>query len=83
MLLYLPTVYPNKQRALQNGFDPIEREIKSVTRAGYYPNKKAISIKLVTDRKSQRLLGAQIVGGEAVKGEDRSGCICIIDESYC
>lgn len=57
-----------KQEAKQNGFDPIEKEIKSVTRAGYYPNKKSISIKLVADRTSQRILGAQIVGGEAVKG---------------
>jgi pyruvate/2-oxoglutarate dehydrogenase complex dihydrolipoamide dehydrogenase (E3) component len=47
---------------------PIEKEIKSVTRAGYYPNKKSISIKIVADRKSQRVLGAQIVGGEGVKG---------------
>jgi pyruvate/2-oxoglutarate dehydrogenase complex dihydrolipoamide dehydrogenase (E3) component len=47
---------------------PIEKEIKSVTRADYYPNKKSISIKLVADRKSQRVLGAQIVGGEGVKG---------------
>lgn len=57
-----------KQEALQNGFEPIEKEIRSVTRAGYYPNKKSISIKLVADRISQRVLGAQIVGGEAVKG---------------
>jgi NADPH-dependent 2,4-dienoyl-CoA reductase/sulfur reductase-like enzyme len=66
--LYVGKTGLDKQKALQNGFDPIEREIKSVTRAGYYPNKKSISIKLVGDRKSQRVLGAQIVGGEAVKG---------------
>ena len=39
-----------------------------MTRAGYYPNKKSILIKLVADKKSRRILGAQIVGGEAVKG---------------
>jgi NADPH-dependent 2,4-dienoyl-CoA reductase/sulfur reductase-like enzyme len=66
--LYIGKTGLDKQKALQNGFDPIERQIKSVTRAGYYPNKKSISIKLVADRNSQRLLGAQIVGGEAVKG---------------
>ena len=66
--LYVGKTGLDKQKALQNGFDPIESKIKSVTRAGYYPNNKAISIKLVADRKSQRLLGAQIVGGEAVKG---------------
>jgi pyruvate/2-oxoglutarate dehydrogenase complex dihydrolipoamide dehydrogenase (E3) component len=39
-----------------------------VTRADSYPNKKSISIKLVADRKSQGVIGAQIVRGESVKG---------------
>ena len=58
----------DKREALENGFDPVEKEIKSVTRAGYYPNKKSIIVKLVADKKSRRILGAQIIGGEAVKG---------------
>ncbi|MGB8086490.1 MAG: FAD-dependent oxidoreductase [Nitrososphaeraceae archaeon] len=58
----------DKREALENGFDPVEKEIKSVTRAGYYPDKKSIIIKLVADKKSRRVLGAQIIGGEAVKG---------------
>jgi NADPH-dependent 2,4-dienoyl-CoA reductase/sulfur reductase-like enzyme len=58
----------DKKEALENDFDPVEKEIKSVTRAGYYPNKKSILIKLVADKKSRRILGAQIIGGEAVKG---------------
>ena len=66
--LYIGKTGLDKQKALQNGFDPVENKIKSVTRAGYYPNNKSISIKSVADRKSRRLLGAQIVGGEAVKG---------------
>ena len=66
--LYVGKTGLDRREAVQNGFDPIEREIKSVTRADYYPNKKSISIKLVADRKSQRVLGAQIVGGEGVKG---------------
>jgi NADPH-dependent 2,4-dienoyl-CoA reductase/sulfur reductase-like enzyme len=66
--LYVGKTGLDKQEASEYGFDPIEKEIESVTRAGYYPNKKSISIKLVADRKSQRVLGAQIVGGEGVKG---------------
>ena len=66
--LYIGRTGLDKQEAAESGFDPIEKEIKSVTRANYYPNKKSISIKLVADRKSQRVLGAQIVGGEGVKG---------------
>ena len=43
-------------------------KLKVSREPGYYPNKKSISIKLVADRKSQKVLGAQIVGGEGVKG---------------
>jgi NADPH-dependent 2,4-dienoyl-CoA reductase/sulfur reductase-like enzyme len=66
--LYIGKTGLDKQEASEYGFDPIEKEIKSVTRAGYYPNNKSISIKLVADRKSRRVLGTQIVGGEGVKG---------------
>jgi NADPH-dependent 2,4-dienoyl-CoA reductase/sulfur reductase-like enzyme len=55
------------KEALKYGFDPIEQEIESITRAGYYPGSKPIWIKIVADRKSGRVLGSQIVGGEAVK----------------
>lgn len=58
----------NKKEALNNGFDPVETKIEDITRAGYYPENKPIWIKLVADKKSKRILGAQIVGGEAVKG---------------
>jgi NADPH-dependent 2,4-dienoyl-CoA reductase/sulfur reductase-like enzyme len=66
--LYVGKTGLDKKEALENGFDPVEKEIKSVTRAGYYPDKKSIIIKLVADKKSRRILGAQIIGGEAVKG---------------
>jgi NADPH-dependent 2,4-dienoyl-CoA reductase/sulfur reductase-like enzyme len=55
------------KEALKYGFDPIEQEIESITRAGYYPGSKPIWIKIVADRRSGRVLGSQIVGGEAVK----------------
>jgi NADPH-dependent 2,4-dienoyl-CoA reductase/sulfur reductase-like enzyme len=58
----------NIKEALENGFDAIENKIEDVTRAGYYPDNKPIWIKLVADRKSKRILGAQIVGEEGVKG---------------
>ena len=56
-----------KEDALRNGFDPVEEVIEDITRARYYPDKKPIWIKIVADRKSGRLLGSQIVGGEGVK----------------
>jgi NADPH-dependent 2,4-dienoyl-CoA reductase/sulfur reductase-like enzyme len=66
--LYIGKTGLDKQEASLYGFDPIEKEIKSITRSRYYPGKKSISIKLVADRKSHMVLGAQIVGGEGVKG---------------
>jgi len=55
------------QEALRNGFDPVEEVIEDITRASYYPNNKPICIKIVADRKSGRVIGSQIVGGEGVK----------------
>ena len=55
------------QEASKNGFDPVEEVIEDITRASYYPDNKPIWIKIVADRKSGRVLGSQIVGGEGVK----------------
>ena len=40
-----------RQEALNYGFDPIEEEIESITRASYYPGSKSIWIKIIADRK--------------------------------
>jgi len=55
--LYIGKTGLTKQEALNYGFDPIEEEIESVTRAGYYPDSKPIWIKIIADRKSGRILG--------------------------
>ena len=65
--LYIGKTGLIRQEALNYGFDPIEDEIESITRAGYYPGSKSIWIKIIADRKSGRILGSQIVGGEGVK----------------
>ena len=65
--LYIGKTGLIRQEALNYGFDPIEDEIESITRAGYYPGSKSIWIKIIADRKSRRILGSQIVGGEGVK----------------
>jgi NADPH-dependent 2,4-dienoyl-CoA reductase/sulfur reductase-like enzyme len=65
--LYIGKTGLTKQEALNYGFDPIEEEIESVTKARYYPDSKPIWIKIIADRKSGRILGSQIVGGEGVK----------------
>jgi NADPH-dependent 2,4-dienoyl-CoA reductase/sulfur reductase-like enzyme len=54
----------NKEEAHDAGFDVATATIESTTRARYYPNAAPITVKVVVDRKSARLLGAQIVGRE-------------------
>jgi NADPH-dependent 2,4-dienoyl-CoA reductase/sulfur reductase-like enzyme len=49
--------------AEQAGFDPLTETIEGTTRAGYYPGAEDIAVKVVIERGSGLLLGAQIVGG--------------------
>ena len=41
------------------------RSVDSTTRAGYFPGAQPIRVKMIAERRSGRLLGAQIVGREA------------------
>jgi len=46
------------------GLDPVNVTVESTTRAGYFPGTTPITIKVLAERGSGRLLGAQIVGRE-------------------
>lgn len=46
------------------GFDPVENVIKSRSRAHAHPGSSTLHVQVVGDRRSGRLLGAQIVGRE-------------------
>jgi NADPH-dependent 2,4-dienoyl-CoA reductase/sulfur reductase-like enzyme len=50
-------------QAQDGGFDFRTEMIEATTRAGYYPGAAPIAIKLITERGSGLLLGAQVVGG--------------------
>ena len=50
-------------QAEKSGYDFRTELIESSTRAGYYPGSAEIAIKLITERGSGLLLGAQVVGG--------------------
>ncbi|WP_028279300.1 FAD-dependent oxidoreductase [Arthrobacter sp. H5] len=50
--------------AREAGFEPVSAVVESTTRAGYYPGARPIRTKLIAERGSGRLLGAQIVGEE-------------------
>jgi NADPH-dependent 2,4-dienoyl-CoA reductase/sulfur reductase-like enzyme len=50
--------------ALSAGFEFVTATTDSSTRAGYYPGKEPIKTKLLVEKHSARLLGAQIIGKE-------------------
>jgi NADPH-dependent 2,4-dienoyl-CoA reductase/sulfur reductase-like enzyme len=50
-------------QAEDGGFDFRTELIEATTRAGYYPGAAPIAIKLISERGSGLLLGAQVVGG--------------------
>jgi NADPH-dependent 2,4-dienoyl-CoA reductase/sulfur reductase-like enzyme len=50
-------------QAQQAGFDFRTETIEGTTKAGYYPGAEPIAVKVITERGSGLLLGAQIVGG--------------------
>ena len=45
------------------GFAHRADTIEATTRAGYYPGAEEIAVKLISEQRSGRLLGAQVVGG--------------------
>jgi NADPH-dependent 2,4-dienoyl-CoA reductase/sulfur reductase-like enzyme len=50
--------------ATRAGYEFLTVVVESTTRAGYYPGTTAITVKVIAERRSGRLLGAQIVGRE-------------------
>ncbi len=52
--------------AKEKGFDPVEVAIESRSRAHSHPGNTTIHVQMVGDKKSGRILGAQMVGYEGV-----------------
>jgi NADPH-dependent 2,4-dienoyl-CoA reductase/sulfur reductase-like enzyme len=53
-----------EREATDAGFEYVTVKVESTTRAGYFPGAKPITTKLLAEKRSGRLLGAQIVGEE-------------------
>jgi NADPH-dependent 2,4-dienoyl-CoA reductase/sulfur reductase-like enzyme len=53
-----------EREAAEEGFEPVSVTIESTTIAGYLPEARPMTVKLVGERGTGRLLGAQIVGEE-------------------
>ena len=58
------------ERAREAGFDPVSVTIDAPSRAHYYPGASELSVTLVGDAETERLLGASMVGEEGVKRID-------------
>ncbi|WP_306060767.1 FAD-dependent oxidoreductase [Natronococcus wangiae] len=60
----------DEDRAREAGFDPVSVTISASTRAHYYPDGAELTVTLVADRESGRLLGGTVVGREGAKRID-------------
>jgi NADH oxidase (H2O2-forming) len=55
-----------EKTAALNSIEVVVGAISSKTKADYYPGAKPIKVKLVVEKESQRIIGAQVIGGEEV-----------------
>ncbi|WP_254821532.1 FAD-dependent oxidoreductase [Haloglomus halophilum] len=60
----------DEEQARDAGFDPVSVEIQASSRAHYYPGAEELTVMLMADRESGRVIGASIVGREGVKRID-------------
>jgi NADPH-dependent 2,4-dienoyl-CoA reductase/sulfur reductase-like enzyme len=58
------------ERAREAGFDPVSATISAPTRAHYYPGGAELTVTLLADRETGRLLGGSLVGAEGTKRID-------------
>jgi NADPH-dependent 2,4-dienoyl-CoA reductase/sulfur reductase-like enzyme len=60
----------DEEAARDAGFDPVSVEITAPTRAHYYPGAEELTVTLLADSDTERVLGASVVGREGVKRID-------------
>ncbi|MFC4248492.1 FAD-dependent oxidoreductase [Natribaculum luteum] len=58
------------EQAREAGFDPVSVTIDAPTRPHYYPGATELTVTLLADRESERVLGASLVGRDGVKRVD-------------
>ncbi|SNR23846.1 FAD-dependent oxidoreductase [Blastococcus mobilis] len=62
------------------GYSFVKVGVDSTTKAGYFPGAEPIHVSMIAERRSGRLLGAQIVGREAAAKRVDALAICIWNE---
>ncbi len=60
----------DEQRARDAGFEPVSVEITAPTRAHYYPEAEDLTVSLVADQRTNRVIGASLAGPEGIKRID-------------
>ncbi len=60
----------DEERASEAGFDPISVTISAGSRAHYYPGGEELTVTLLADRDTRRVLGGSVVGREGAKRID-------------
>lgn len=76
-----------EKQAIKLGFEPVSMVVTKMDKVGYMPEAKNITIKLIADKKTRKLLGAQGIGaGDADKRVNTlaTGLICpmSVDDFY-
>jgi len=64
--LYVAATGLNEAGAQDVGIETVSAKIKQSDKASYYPGSKPIHVKIILDKKSGRIMGAQMVGSEGV-----------------
>ena len=62
------------------GYSFVTASVDSTTKAGYFPGAQPIRLKMIAERRSGRLLGAQVVGREEAAKRIDALAICIWNE---
>ncbi|WP_164701459.1 FAD-dependent oxidoreductase [Modestobacter sp. KNN46-3] len=70
----------SSEEALAAGYSFVTASVDSTTKAGYFPGSRPIRVKMIAERRSGRLLGAQVVGREAAAKRIDALAICIWNE---
>jgi NADPH-dependent 2,4-dienoyl-CoA reductase/sulfur reductase-like enzyme len=70
----------SEREAAAAGYEFVTAVVDSTTKAGYFPGAQPIRVKMIAERRSGRLLGAQIVGKEAAAKRVDALAICIWNE---
>ena len=65
------------EEAEQAGFSFVTASVDSTTKAGYFPGAQPIRIKMLAERRTGRLLGAQLVGRQGAAKRIDTLAVCI------